>query len=249
MRKFQPAITFRSGMSPIPIRASVTLKDTNLTVDFEGTSPQVKGPFNAVPSSVLATVYYVIRAITDPAIPNNAGCFRPVRLLLPVGSLVNPNPPAAVNARSTTIKRIADVLLGALARALPDRIPAAPSGNLLSLPMGGVDPATGEAFSADSPYQRADIVRALFVAADALERSERFSRRRDDLPAKAGQPWSEDEDRKLLASFDSGDLGFVADAELAFPLRRNTFNVEGFKAHEENIVQARLGAGVEWRWR
>lgn len=130
----------------IPIRAAVTLRDTNLIVDFTGTSPQVRGPFNAVPSSVLATVYYVIRAITDPAIPNNAGCFRPVQLHLPPGSLVNPDPPAAVNARSTTIKRIADVLLGALATALPDRIPAAPGGNLLSLPMGGVDPETGRTY-------------------------------------------------------------------------------------------------------
>ncbi len=68
----------------------------------------------------------------------------------------------------------------------------------------GVDPASGEVFAADSPYQRAETARALFIAAEALERSERFSRRRGDLPPKAGQPWSEDEDRKLLASFDSG---------------------------------------------
>ncbi len=68
----------------------------------------------------------------------------------------------------------------------------------------GVDPVSGEAFPAESLYQRADIVRALFVAAEALERSERFSRRREDLPPKAGQPWTEDEDRKLLASFDAG---------------------------------------------
>lgn len=68
----------------------------------------------------------------------------------------------------------------------------------------GVDPASGEVFPAQSPYQRAETVRALFAAADALERAERFSRRRGDLPAKAGQPWSEQEDRMLLASFDSG---------------------------------------------
>ena len=68
----------------------------------------------------------------------------------------------------------------------------------------GVDPSSGEVFPAQSPYQRADIVRALFVAAEALERSERFSRRREDLPSKAGQPWTEDEDRQLLASFDAG---------------------------------------------
>ncbi|HLE66568.1 MAG TPA: hypothetical protein VI730_05415 [Burkholderiales bacterium] len=68
----------------------------------------------------------------------------------------------------------------------------------------GVDPASGEVFPAESPYQRAETVRALFVAAQALERSERYSRRQADLPAKAGQPWSEDEDRRLLAAFDTG---------------------------------------------
>jgi hypothetical protein len=68
----------------------------------------------------------------------------------------------------------------------------------------GVDPATGEVFAPDSPYQRADTVRALYVAAEALERSERFSRRRADLPPKVGQPWTEDEDRRLLAAFDAG---------------------------------------------
>jgi hypothetical protein len=68
----------------------------------------------------------------------------------------------------------------------------------------GVDPGSGEVFAPESPYQRADTVRALFIAAQALERSERFSRRRGDLPAKAGQPWSEDEDRRLLAAFDAG---------------------------------------------
>ncbi len=68
----------------------------------------------------------------------------------------------------------------------------------------GVDPATGEAFAGDSAYQRADTVRALFAAAQALEQMERAERRRVELPAKTGQPWSEEEDRKLLASFDAG---------------------------------------------
>lgn len=68
----------------------------------------------------------------------------------------------------------------------------------------GIDPASSEVFPAESPYQRAETVRALYIAAEALDRSERFSRRRSDLPPKAGQPWSEDEDRKLLAAFDAG---------------------------------------------
>jgi len=68
----------------------------------------------------------------------------------------------------------------------------------------GVDPQSGEVFAADGPYQRAQTVRALFAAAEALEQAERTARRRVDLPAKTGQPWSEDEDRRLLASFDAG---------------------------------------------
>lgn len=68
----------------------------------------------------------------------------------------------------------------------------------------GVDPETGEVFAANSVYQRAQTVRALFAATQALEKAESFERRRQQLPPKAGAPWSEDEDRKLLASFDAG---------------------------------------------
>ena len=68
----------------------------------------------------------------------------------------------------------------------------------------GVDPESGEVFPADSIYQRAPVVRALYAAAEALEKSERFERRKQQLPPKTGEPWSEDEDRKLLAAFDAG---------------------------------------------
>lgn len=68
----------------------------------------------------------------------------------------------------------------------------------------GVDPESGEVFPAGGAYQRADTVRALFAAAQAMERVEQFERRRQQLPPKTGQPWSEDEDRKLLAAFDAG---------------------------------------------
>lgn len=68
----------------------------------------------------------------------------------------------------------------------------------------GVDPASGEVFPADSAYQRPQTVRALYEAATALERIERFERRRKQMPPKTGEPWSEQEDRKLLASFDAG---------------------------------------------
>ena len=68
----------------------------------------------------------------------------------------------------------------------------------------GVDPDSGEVFPADSVYQRAQTVRALYAAAEALEKAERFERRKQQLPAKTGEPWTEDEDRRLLAGFDAG---------------------------------------------
>jgi hypothetical protein len=68
----------------------------------------------------------------------------------------------------------------------------------------GVDPESGEVFPPESAYQRPQVVRALYEAAAALERIERFERRRAQMPAKTGEPWSEEEDRKLLAAFDAG---------------------------------------------
>lgn len=68
----------------------------------------------------------------------------------------------------------------------------------------GVDPETGEVFPIESPYQRPLVVRALYEAAAAVERMERFERRKAQMPAKTGEAWTEDEDRKLLSAFDAG---------------------------------------------
>ena len=76
--------------------------------------------------------------------------------------------------------------------------------SVVRLLANGVDPESGEVFPAESAYQRPQVVRALYEAATALERIERFERRKNQLPQKTGEPWSEDEDRKLLAAFDAG---------------------------------------------
>jgi N-methylhydantoinase B/oxoprolinase/acetone carboxylase alpha subunit len=81
-----------------------------------------------------------VRAITDPTIPTNGGCFRPIALRLPEGSIVNPKEPAPVNARTATIKRIAGTILKALAQAAPGRVPADSGGELLVLAFGGERP-------------------------------------------------------------------------------------------------------------
>jgi N-methylhydantoinase B len=133
---------------PVRIQVAVHVRGSSMTFDFTGTSPQVRGPFNSVPASTMSAVYYAVRAISDPSIPNNGGCFRAVEAVLPAGSLVNPRPPAPVSCRTATIKRLADTILGALVKALPDRMPAANSGTLLVMAFGGTDPETLQPFVA-----------------------------------------------------------------------------------------------------
>jgi len=130
----------------LQITATVTIAGDRFKVDFTGTSSQARGPVNAVPSSTLSAVYYCVKAVTDPEIPNNVGCYRAIDVVLPVGSLVNPIRPAPVNARTATVKRITDAIFGALHQALPGRLPAAPSGELLVMSISGIDPRTGQRF-------------------------------------------------------------------------------------------------------
>ncbi len=132
--------------TPVRIEAAVTVDGSDVVVDFSGSSPQARGAINSVPSSTRAAVYYVVRAVTDPDIPNNDGCFRPVTIVFPPSSVVNPSKPAAVSVRTITIKRIVDVLLGCFAQAIPERIHAASCGQLALMVLGGVDPRNGRTY-------------------------------------------------------------------------------------------------------
>ena len=122
---------------PIRVEIAATVGNGAIEFDFTGTSAQVKGPMNCVPSGSLAAACWAVRALTDPDIPTNGGCFRPISLKLPAGTIVNPQEPAPVNARTSTIKRIAGCMVGALAPMLPDKAPAASAGELLVLAFGG----------------------------------------------------------------------------------------------------------------
>ncbi|HTZ37923.1 MAG TPA: hydantoinase B/oxoprolinase family protein [Stellaceae bacterium] len=122
---------------PIRIEVAATVADGAVCFDLTGSSPQVRGPMNCVPSGSLAAACWAVRALTDPDIPTNGGCFRPIGLKLPPGTIVNPQAPAPVNARTATIKRIAGCMVGALGPALPDKVPAAAAGELLVLAFGG----------------------------------------------------------------------------------------------------------------
>jgi len=141
---------------PVKIAVTLRVRGSAMTFDFTGSDGQVSGPFNSVPASTMSAVYYAVRAISDASIPNNGGCFRAVDAILPEGTIVNPRPPAPVSCRTATIKRIADTILGALVRALPGKMPAASSGTLLVMALGGRDPATGQPFVASELGARPD---------------------------------------------------------------------------------------------
>ncbi len=133
---------------PVKIRASLTIRDGTLEVDFRGTDEQVSGSINAVYAITASAVYYVVRSLIPEAIPASGGVMRPIRVIAPEGSVVNARFPAAVAAGNVeTSQRIVDVLLRALGKATPERIPAASSGTMNNLTLGGIDPRDGSIFS------------------------------------------------------------------------------------------------------
>lgn len=102
------------GIDAAPVRIAVTLRKSadTIEVDFAGSSPQVRGPLNASPGSMLSAALFFMRTLA-PEAPNNAGCLAPLTLHLPPGSVVNPLLPAAVNARTATVKMACNAMLGA----------------------------------------------------------------------------------------------------------------------------------------
>jgi len=121
----------------IPIDVAVTIDGASIAVDFTGTADQVAGNLNAPLSVAKSAVYFVVRAITDPEIPPNHGCYEPVSVSAPEGSVLNPDAPAAVvGGNVETSQRVMDVTLAALARAVPDRVPAGGQGTMNNLIIG-----------------------------------------------------------------------------------------------------------------
>ena len=122
----------------LPIRVVATIDGDEITFDFTGTADVMRGALNAVIAIVQSACYYVVRCLVGDDVPVNAGCFAPVHVIAPDNCLVNAHSPAAVAGGNVeTSQRITDVVLGALAQALPDRIPAASQGTMNNLTIGG----------------------------------------------------------------------------------------------------------------
>jgi N-methylhydantoinase B len=244
---------------PIRIEVAVTVKGGDIEFDFEGTSPQVKGPLNCVPSGSLAAACYAVRALTDPTIPTNGGCFRPIKLRLPKGTIVNPQEPAAVNARTSTIKRITGCMIGALAQILPDRVPAASAGELLVIAFGGSHP-TGSRYVVGELIAGGSGASAGLDGVDVIETDATNCM---NLPAEAMEMEAPIRVHRVALRTDSGGAGTfrgglgvvreyeILDGEVSLSHRgeRHFFSApgldggsEGAKAHS---VIRRAGGGEE----
>jgi len=123
----------------VDIRVKVTKKDDTLVFDYTGTHTQVDRPVNAPLGVTIAGIYFVLISITDPTIPVNDGCFRPITLKIPKGCLMNPNRPAPVAGGNVeTSQRNADVILKAFSQIVPEKVPAAGQGTMNNITIGGL---------------------------------------------------------------------------------------------------------------
>jgi N-methylhydantoinase B len=125
--------------TPVPLTVAITVhEDGHLTCDWTGSSPQVKAALNSTLSFTKSCTYLSVRSVLRQDVPNNAGVFRCIDVIAPEGTILNPRLPGACAARALTGYRMLDVVLGALAQALPERVPAAGEGGNTVLSMGGI---------------------------------------------------------------------------------------------------------------
>ena len=133
---------------PVRIAVTVTIAGDEAVVDFTGTSPQVPGSVNANYAIAVSAAMYCFRCLIDADVPYNEGLLRPIKVIAPDRSVVNAALPAAMAAGNVeTSQRITDVVLGALAKAVPGRIAAASAGTMNNLTFGGWDSRRNKTFA------------------------------------------------------------------------------------------------------
>ena len=120
----EPLLDDGAKGGPYWLRLAITKKGGDITFEFTGTDGQIEGPINAPLATTWAAIYYVMRCITDPSIPSNEGCKRPIHAVAPPGTLVNARKPAAVYQRMIVCHSLVDLAMGALGGAVPDRVMA-----------------------------------------------------------------------------------------------------------------------------
>ena len=122
--------------TPLPIAVAITVRGDSVSVNFEGSAPQVPAALNSTKSYTNSCTYLLVRCVLKGDIPNNAGVFRAIEVIAPEASIVNPKIPAACAARALTGYRVVDAMFGALAQVVPDRVPAAGEGGNTVVSLG-----------------------------------------------------------------------------------------------------------------
>ncbi|MBV9827618.1 MAG: hydantoinase B/oxoprolinase family protein [Alphaproteobacteria bacterium] len=122
----------------VPVSVEVTIAGDEMRLHFEG-PPQVRAGINMIYTALLSSVYYAVKAVVDPTILPNSGLARPITVTAPAGTIFNAVHPAAVNGRTSTSQRAADLVIGALAQAAPERAIAAGNGACATTSFSGTD--------------------------------------------------------------------------------------------------------------
>jgi N-methylhydantoinase B len=130
------------GTEDIAIRLTVEVRGESILFDFGGTAAQVRGNINATRNATEAAVYYALKALLDPDIPNNQGVVNVVEIRVPEGTVLDSVFPAPVAGRAHTCQRVVDVIIGALAEALPNEVVGAANGANTTAVFAGRDPRT-----------------------------------------------------------------------------------------------------------
>jgi len=126
----------------LPVSVEITISSDEMRLHFES-PPRVRAGINMIYTALLSSVYYAVKAVVDPTILPNSGLARPITVTAPLGTMMNATHPAAVNGRTSTCQRAADLVIGALAQAAPERCIAAGNGSCTTASFAGVDPADG----------------------------------------------------------------------------------------------------------
>jgi len=126
----------------LDVSVEVTIAGSEMRLHFDS-PPQVRAGLNMIYTALLSSVYYAVKAVVDPTILPNSGLARPITVTAPLGTVMNATHPAAVNGRTSTCQRAADLVIGALAQAAPERCNAAGNGSCATASFAGIDPQDG----------------------------------------------------------------------------------------------------------
>ena len=140
------------GNGPLPVQVKVTITDDEFVCDFTGSHPQVPGPVNCSVTGLHSGARTLFMAITDPSIPVNDGCFRPLKLVCPPGTIFTAERPAPVSTYWETLNYVSDLIWKALAPVVPHRLPAGHFLSVCGTVVAGAHPDTGELFLLVEPH-------------------------------------------------------------------------------------------------